>query len=656
LVISQNEKVEELKLLCLRGKYREVEKGCRKLLEQDISERNEIELQILLARFHHHYYFTTRGLNKITEEDVNAIKATYEKCKQLGDEQLIVRSLFWYIKLQGKIYPLEKRLPTYDDARRFLESLDYDNFESNQYIIAILALLEHQEVIDRSVVETGIIKFRDKQVVQKLEQALVTTEPKYNKLNSIHLEYRMLIHRELWWGNELLRDYEASVQHLRKAMDVVELTGNKYYEARQLWELSTYHLNRGEHNLFFDLAMKSLEISKELNNQPMCATNYGNIGIYYHEIGEKKEMLEYSLKAYNTTSENGTNDSTGYMDNISLAYVYLGELDKAMEVIQKAIKIRKKKDWKYGFYSMRENLGYVYQLKGDLNTAQELLEEAGEFFKESSSMIAYGLNLLLRYPVYLKKGLINKAIKTLEESLDTYKELKNPTRIIQVLFHLITVTSKNNMQEYAERYQEQLVDVVNKIEAPKLKKLVQLTKGMLQKNSDDPLERVRAKVTFEQMLQEDLMFHIEIEVLFQLCELLLAELKLSGSKKTLEKLRKYVDQLVEISTKNNLVNLIIESLWFKAQILYLEEEFEEAKKILAEASTLAEEKGYITLAQKINTSKGETTEKLLEFQDEDFSSLSIENKIEILQIEERFREMQEIQVFDISDLQFKSHF
>ena len=209
------------------------------------------------------------------------------------------------------------------------------------------------------------------------------------------------------------------------------------------------------------------------------------------------------------------------------------------------------------------------------------------------------------------------------------------------------------MVEQTEMFLEDFKETMKKVDYPKIKRLLLFADGIILKNSKNFRERVRAEILFDQLLLEDLGYHIDIEILFNQCDLLLNEIKVEGDENLLTKLQGNIDRLVEISTKYNLVELRIESLWLKAQLSLLKGDFKSSEELLEQAQIFAEEKGYRILSLKIISTK----EEILEFKEElarkEFRELSIKEKLKNLNVEEGFQSVKETQVFDLFDSKFK---
>ena len=136
-------------------------------------------------------------------------------------------------------------------------------------------------------------------------------------------------------------------------------------------------------------------------------------------------------------------------------------------------------------------------------------------------------------------------------------------------------------------------------------------------------------------------------LLFQLCNLLLEELKISSDEKILSKLQNHVNRLIELGMKNKLPNLIVESLWFKAQLSLLNLDFEKGRELLNQALSVAEEKGYNFLALKMMKSKEELINQTMELEEIVRNIPTISKRMDAIKIENDFKKITSSDLFQL---------
>jgi len=650
---SLTEKLEELKELYIIGKYQEAIARVDDSLKEDLMEKDRIEMLILQGKCLFQLY--NLGLNTdFAQESHGILSKAFEISQKSGESHLAFIASYW---LAWSLFDLElneEMIPTiFDKLQKIYEEIEQTYPETKNLRKAMILHLE--PIRDNILGKFDKFKERNQSHIQLRKEALnlLNEDKNLRKYDYDELRYYLNVSLGMHFRRE--ENHAEALKYFNKAIEIAELYGNNYLLLVTLGDKARALRVVGNLDEYLVLIQEVIKKKERIGLEKGLNADYGYLGHYYHLIGEEKKFLECSLKARSLCTI-FDKDAPSWLDNIGIAYYSLGDYDKALETFEKSYELSKKSNWLWGIYSSQENLGLVYYLKGEIDKAIKLQEESGEFFETNDRKLDLAFNRQMISSSYLKKGLINKAIQSLEHALSLYKEANSSLHVIHVLFNLVNVTSTQDMMKQAEQYLQELSLALEDSEFPKLKRLGLLAEGIILRNSSDSRDRVKAEVIFEQLLNEDLAFGLRIETLFHQCNLLLEELKSTGNQNVLNKLNQYIDKLLQIATEKNLVALLIETMWFKAQLLFLEEEYEEAKSILSQASALAEEKGYNHLALKINSSKDEIITRLIDLEDDVKSSLSLTEKMDILKLKNRFEEVKETQVFAITELQLKSQF
>ena len=660
--LTPTKKHEELTIRYLSGNYEEVLEEIKTLLTEKMDEKERITFQILQAKC----LFWLNDLfreQKYIQEGFNIISDAYERSEKIADSNLMLFTgclKVWYYGLMRK--PKEV-VELFEVLQKILKDADKSY---PKYTNLRKATLKHLEPY-RNILSDRLNNLQHDihKTIQLRKEALALLENENNLKKLDYIDLQLFIYMTLGAHNNQAGECEESLYYYNKALDLALDTNNEYYQSEIKSTFVSIFKDQGKIKEYPDLTLEIIAQKEKLGGIKSLAGDYASLGLYYYNIGEMKKSLQYSLKAYNIKSENGTNEKPNYLDNVGMAYLAVGELDKALETFKKANELSKKNNWQWGINSSQENLGHVYYLKGELDKAIELQEASRDFFEKrleefidkyfiNSYKLHLAFNQWIIHFSYLKKGQVDQAIQSLKKALLLFRETNSTLQAVNVLFYLINISSNYNKKDLATIYFNQLKEMLVQIDIPSVKRLHLLAEGVMLKSSSDSRDRVKAEVIFDQLLQEELGFHLEVETLFNQCDLLLSELRETGNTNVLSKLQEYIEHLIEISKRNNLVGLLIESLWFKVQLLLLEGKYEEARTFLSQVSNLAEEKGYHQLALKINSTKDEIFRKLLDKEAEDSTTLSITEKMNILEIENRFEEVKETQVFDISDIKFKA--
>jgi tetratricopeptide (TPR) repeat protein len=506
---------------------------------------------------------------------------------------------------------------------------------------------EIQIQLIRNSVDAAKIYFNDKyewdlnKNLNRYKKSLEIAERMENK------EWQMISYSGIANINDQLTNYDEAIESNQKALKLSEELGNKYFTSAFLEAIGWNYWGKGEYDLLLEYAKKALEIREKQGNERGVANSYAQIGVYYGMTGDVKECLELTQKAYNTLSENGKREQyKGWLHNIACCYYFMGEFDKALQTFQESYEFQKKMGFEYSSYNNLINIALIYYNQGELDKSLEIANECLSFYlrAEDKRLLAKILRDISR--IYEKKGIFKKSLENLEKALEINLEIGNKDFIAGTYYDLILLTSKNKDLESARKYFTKLKDISEEIELKHINRLTLLAEGLILKNSAEFRDRIRAEVLFDQLLQEDLYFYLRMEILLQLSELLLFELKETSDSRYLAKLQENISKLIEIGTTNKIPRVNIECLWFKSQLALLDLDVEKARELLTQALNIAESKGLNSLALKITDSKEKLIKQSIELEELEEESPTISKRMDILKVENGFKELKNKDIFE----------
>lgn len=639
-----NELFEEL----VAGKYHEVIDEAEKILQNDKTDV-ETRIEAMLAKSWSLYYLAEFEFKEeCKEQALDIISEAYQKSSEDGNTLLMFETIYMKIWSFSNNYKHEEVLENIEIAEEIYGKLktEYPDLSKEKKVF-LLSLYDLGLIHKESVVENYKWDFQES--IGYLEEALQSNADSRVKGTVLSKILTLILYFQIGLSHNRKGEYNKVVEYRKKALTIAEENKNEYWMSFILQLIGRTYWRNGEYDLYLEYTMKSRDIWEKLGNTRGIGSSHHNIGIYYGEIGEWKKCLEHSQKAYDILSEDGKREGSNIIaqltNNIAACNSNMGDFDKALTLYDKGIKISKKIGNEELVLINLGNKAVVHREIGELDVALKIHEERLEYserrgFKEPFCNALWNIAL-----IYQAKGLFNKAHEHFKETLQIYDDLGNKSRGVSILYSLVLLGVEFDKIELAKEYYQELERRSEDVEYKINKNQVLQAEAAILARSSVARDRIRAEVIYEQLLNEQLDYTLYLGIIFHLCDLLLSELKTSSDERILAKLQKYVNRMIELSTKNHLSQLIVESLWFKAQLSLLNLDFKKAKELLTQALNIAEEKGLNRLSLKIMKTKEQLVQQLIELEDLEKESPTISKRMDTFKIEKGFKEITSSQMY-----------
>ncbi len=639
MAITKSQEIKEIEELKISGKcYEALERIEEILKKKETSKVEKIQIKILKSEI-----LNLLGLfEAYREKHEESLKISSEalvESEKLGEMVLVFDSLLWKnvnLFILGRYKEFVEGVNRLEEIILKLEGEKYSVLsEKKAYLLWIKSLVG----LGKSMYVENY-KWNIQESIEILEKGVKEAK------NTENIEILVRLFFCSSWMYELAGNFDKAIEFSNKALEVVEELGNDYWKGYLLALIAMNYCRKGEYGSLLEYAKKSLEVREKVGNERFLAESYAQIGVYYGETGEWKECLEYTQKAHNILTENGKRDNEpGMLNNIAVCYNLLGEIDKALEYHEKLYEIQKKNENISGSYFTLGNIAGIYFHKGEIDKALELTEQVLDFYERTGAKFSIAVHLNFISLIYSRKGAFNKSLEYLEKALEIYLELGNKRKLADTFYNFIVLATKYDKMDLAKEYYKKLEGIIEEIEHKNVKRLVLIAEGIILKSSNESRDRDRAEVLFDQLLQEDINPYLTMEVLLQLSELLLTELKETSNERYLTKLQRNISTLIEIGTENNFPLIIIESLWFKSQLSLLNLNVDKARELLSQALDIAERKGLNRLALKITNSKEQLIRQKIELEELEKESPTISQRMELVKVENGFKELKQKEIF-----------
>jgi len=254
-------------------------------------------------------------------------------------------------------------------------------------------------------------------------------EPTEDLLNALN-NFRELFY-EVKIPNLMFYNQAFSESVIRKAPDFWRYRGN-YYELEEeergmafeaIETLATPFSYQDKEDLMRRKKINEYLLEK-VRDKEEKAKILGELGVISYYSGELEKALEYYEKALKLEEELEIKEGiAAILGNIGIVYSTRGELDKALEYYEKALKLHEELGKKKGIAKQLGNIGVVYKTKGELNKALEYYEKALKLNEELGIKEGVAADLGNIGVVYGIKRELDKAVEYFEKALKLNEEL-----------------------------------------------------------------------------------------------------------------------------------------------------------------------------------------------------------------------------------------
>lgn len=414
---------------------------------------------------------------------------------------------------------------------------------------------------------------------------------------------------------------------------VAKSTGNKLFYASTLSGLAYSYYSLNNYKKYYDILKEKLIIVEELEIKSMTASTYLDIGLYYLIIGDNEEALVSYNKSLEIYKNQGKKISIAFVQKqCGYAYFLMGNFEEALEYYDKAFSVlneARPQTWRFILSDLADVLIQV----GDFDKALEYLEQlmpihVGLNDQHGISMVLTGQGM-----IYWQKGMKEKGLELIEKSLEIRSKIGDKPREAASLSYLIKFNVELGNVTKAKDYFESLNLINNEIDNEHVKQNHKFSEALILKESSNSRDRIKAELLFEQLIEEEAIYPVLVEVLLNLCELLLTDLKETSNPDSLVKINTYVNKLQEISTKNKSHFLLIETLGLKAQLALVELDIETAKNLLLKAQTIAQENGLDKSVLDLLKQQETLTKQSMELKKMDQTKTTISSRMSVVKLE-----------------------
>ncbi|MFX0145779.1 MAG: tetratricopeptide repeat protein [Candidatus Hodarchaeota archaeon] len=313
--------------------------------------------------------------------------------------------------------------------------------------------------------------------------------------------------------------------------------------------------------------------------------------------------------------------------NLLMAQIMMSvksRFDLAMEYTNKAMSLAKNIKFNHYWIAICHIFfGVIYYSIGEFNTSLKHHIKSLAIFKEINNNLYTAAVLNNIGNIYINTGDYDLALEYYEESLSYYET--QSIELLVPLGNLVELALEKGDIELAQKYFQRVEDRYNQTEDADFILNYQFIKALMLKNSS----RIRDKAEVEKLLKqviktETFRFDVIIYAHIHLCDLLLAEYRLTNNSEILDELNHYIAKLLTIAEKSHSYLFFCEAFLLQAKLALINFNMKAARRFLTQAQKIAESYGIKRLAIKISHEHDELLRqiKLWENLKESESSLS----------------------------------
>ncbi|MCR9182062.1 MAG: sensor histidine kinase [Flavobacteriaceae bacterium] len=307
--------------------------------------------------------------------------------------------------------------------------------------------------------------------IDSLITVIETTENDSIKLRLTNQVSFYFIFNDIEKAASLLNNGIKEAEEKEFYFGVNELTNTKgiYFDVKGIKDSARYYFEKG------------LEMSRNLKIKSIEQMSLNNLGMYNWNNGNFQEALDYFYQALEMNATHSPQNIQGesvYLNNIGLIYQELKQYEKALEIHQKALKIREEINLESEQAISLANMGVCFKSLSRFKESIQSYERAIALAKSANSMRHY-------YSFHNNLANVYQEMENYEQAISNYKIAlerpaslgANPKSDLSIYSNLTAAYTQLNQPQLALSYAEKGFEIIEK--HPKLMNFA----GTLYKNA-----------------------------------------------------------------------------------------------------------------------------------------------------------------------------
>jgi len=254
-------------------------------------------------------------------------------------------------------------------------------------------------------------------------------------------------------------DYEHAMEEVKAG---IELAQNSRAELGRLHSLEGWIYERkGDYNLAIECEEKALGLLKDEKD---IANAYNRIGVCFWYRGEYDKALEYLQKSLKINEKIGNIRGMAHSyNNIGLVYDDKGSPEIALEYYQKALKIYERIGDVQGIGTVYNNIGVIHNGMGEYSKAMEFYKKSLDLKEKIGDMSGVALSYENIGSMYNDMGAYERALENLMKALTIAGKIGNIQTVVYASGTIGDVYFEKGDFEKAQEYHQKSLSISQKI-------------------------------------------------------------------------------------------------------------------------------------------------------------------------------------------------
>ncbi len=377
-------------------------------------------------------------------------------------------------------------------------------------------------------------------------------------------------------------------------------------------------------------------------------------GRFYYRIGDADRALKHLEHSLAKREELGIKHEIAQsLSEMAITLcLHKGEADRALKYAERSLALAKESSKKYYIANSLHILAMIYSLQGELDRSIRLYEQSLAIFKKLNNRdgMAWDLNNVAN--CYRMKGELDRALECIEQAIALNRELGKLHELTNNHDFLIRILIDKGDIERAQISLHDMERLNSQLNDKEINFVYLFDKALVLKTSPRAIKRGKAEDILKQLLEEeDLFYEYRLKALYNLCELLLTELRITNEQEVLDELTEFIGQLLEFAEKTHSYWIMGETYLLQAKLALLSLDLKETRRLLTQGQQVAEKYGLKMLARKISNEHDELLKQMTIWENLKKSEATLNERLKLARLNEQMDNMLRKHVVEPDEIQ-----